>query len=161
MTSLEAPGVGAVMMLCDHVAVADGKFYINGGAWTVAGPGPMPMAIALLLQVPWTMTNRPVRFRLSLHFEDGQPVETPGPAGQAPLEIGGEIEVGRPPGAREGVVFNAPIAINVGPVALVPGLRYYWQLAVDDRSEEGWHLAFEWRAQHQAADPAGSPLPRD
>lgn len=151
VTLTKAPSVGATMMLCDHVAVSEGKFYINGGAWATAGPGPTPMGIALLLQVPWDMTNKQIKFKLSLHFEDGEPVKVPGPVGQAPLEVGGEIEVGRPPGVREGIVFNAPIPINVGPIGLVPGRRYYWDLAINDQTDASWHLPFEWRAQPPAA----------
>lgn len=40
------------MMLADHAEVAEGKLFINGGGWTVTGPGPIPFGIALFIEVP-------------------------------------------------------------------------------------------------------------
>ena len=72
------------MLLCDHVAAAEGKLYVNGAGWTQTGPEPMPSAIAVLVEVPWDRTNRSIGFQLTLRHEDGQDVLQPGPAGPMP-----------------------------------------------------------------------------
>jgi hypothetical protein len=143
-------------MLCDHVAVADGKFYINGGAWTVIGPNPTPQGIAVLLYVPWHDANRKIRLALELLNEDGSAVEVPGPAGlPQPVRVDAEFEIGRPPGVREGSELPVPLPVNVGPMPLTPGARYVWQLTVNGAREEGWQAAFDVRPMPQA--PFASP----
>lgn len=157
---MKTRGVKATMLLCDHVAVAGGKLYINGGGWSVAGPGPMPLSIALLLHVPWSLANTQVDFQLRLMYEDGQQVSLPGPNGEEKIEVGASIEVGRPPGLAPGTALEVPIPINLGPISLPGGRRYSWELSVNGESEEDWHLAFEWRAPAPPSDdPTNLPFP--
>jgi hypothetical protein len=147
-------GVRATMMLCDHVAVAEGKMYISGGGWSMTGPGPVNMSIALLLHIPWDLANTRVAFKLRLLYEDGQPVQAPSPLGEMPVEIGGDIEAGRPPGLKPGTVLDAPIPINLGVLPLEPGRRYYWELSVNDKTDEDWRLSIDVRgAPPNLADP--------
>ena len=40
------------MLLADAAQAVNGKLYILGGGWSVAGPDPTPMAIALKMEVP-------------------------------------------------------------------------------------------------------------
>ena len=64
--------------------------------------------------------------------EDGQPVVLPG----GPLRAEGEIEVGRPPGWKQGTPLDAPLVMNVGGVQLAPG-GYVWELEMDgDKGQE-------------------------
>lgn len=145
------------MMLCDHAAVAEGKLYISGGGWTQTGP-PSPSAIAMLIDVPWDRTNQSISFHLSLHGADGQPVMQQGPLGQVPIEVGGDFEVGRPVGLAQGTPITVPLAINIPPIPLAPGQRYVWELKIDERTQDNWHLAFSTRsAPPTQSDPTALP----
>jgi hypothetical protein len=148
------------MILCDHVASAEGKLYINGGGWHITGTGPIPMGIAVLLEVPWTDANRkiPVNFRL-IH-EDGQPVVQSGPMGEAAIELKGAVEVGRPAGAVEGVPLQVPMAINLPPLLLLPDQGFYWEAEIDGKTQEEWRLSFRTRpapAGPGSSDPTSLP----
>jgi hypothetical protein len=130
------------MMLCDHAQVAAGKLFISGGGWSVAVTPTPPSAVAVLLQVPWTDANRKIPFSLRLVDGDGQPVAQPSMTGQpAPVEIGGEFEVGRPAGLPEGTLLDAPFAANVPRLLLAPG-RYVWELWLDGDNKEEWQVSF-------------------
>jgi hypothetical protein len=145
----------ALLMLCDHVAVAEGKFYINGGAWTMTGPQPSAQGIAILLWVPWHEANRKIDVSLQLLNEDGSPVNVPGPVGpMVPLQVDAQFEVGRPAGVREGSELPIPIPVNVGPLPLTPGSRYVWQLTVNGETHEDWRASFDVRAMPAPFGPA-------
>ena len=139
------------MLLADHAVVADGKLYINGGGWSVTGPG-ATSAIAIKLDVPWDRTNRPLQLRLRLLGQDGDQVTVPGPEGAQPVEIVGEAEVGRPAGLAHGADVDFPLAFQIGPLPLQPGQRYEWVLDIDGETQRDWHLTFSTRPE--AAGPA-------
>ncbi len=145
------------MLLCDFAQVADGKLYISGGGWSVAGPGPSPSAIALKIDVPWDRTNNRIRLRLRLLGADGQAVAQQGPEGPSPVEVNAEFEVGRPPGVSVGTPIDVPLAKNIPPMSLPPGQRFSWELTLDGQSDPDWHLAFQTR-QHQ---PPKDQPPKD
>ena len=145
------------MMLCDHAAVAEGKLYVNGGGWTQTGPAPAPSAIAMLIDVPWDQTNEPLSFNLSLHSADGEAVTQQGPAGQVPIEVGGQFEVGRPVGVAPGTPITVPLAINVQPIPLAPGQRFVWELRVSGSAEKDWRLAFSTRPAPVSSGPTSLP----
>lgn len=134
------------MMLADHAQVAEGKLFISGGGWSVTGTPTQPSALAVLLQVPWTDANRKIPFKLRLVDGDGQPVRQPTPHGpSAPIEITGDLEVGRPIGIPEGSLLDAPFAANVPPLLLSPG-RYVWELWLDGGTRTEWQVSFLARA---------------
>lgn len=135
--------IRATLMLCDHAQVADGKLFISGGGWSVTGTPTAPSALAALLQVPWTEANRKIEFKLRLVTADGPPVLQPNAlTGQpAPVEVGGQLEVGRPPGLPEGSLLDAPFAVNVPPLLLQPG-RYVWELSIDGETDDDWRVTF-------------------
>ncbi|MCA1845140.1 MAG: hypothetical protein LC792_18490 [Actinobacteria bacterium] len=133
------------MLLCDAAQVAEGKLFVLGGGWSLAGPDPVPSAIALKLEVPWDQTSRRHRWQLSLVDADGQAVTMGGEGGGQPVVIGGDFEVGRPPGLPAGASLDVPIAINLPPLPLRPGSRYEWRLSVDDQEQADWALAFTIR----------------
>jgi hypothetical protein len=147
------------MLLCDHVAVAEGKLYINGGGWVMTGPAPSPLGIAVFMEVPWHLTNRRIDFRLRLLHEDGDPVTQPaGAGGSAPVEVGAELEVGRPPGVPEGTALPVPIPINLPPLSLTPGQGFYWEAEINDETREDWRLSFRTRELPPApTDPSSIP----
>ncbi len=135
----------ATLLLADSAQAVDGKLYILGGGWSVTGPEPTPMAIALKLEVPWDETNRKHAWRLELIDSDGRPVEAAGGAEGRPIEIGGEFEVGRPAGVKPGTPIDLPLAINLSALPLEPDGRYVWKLWIDGRTDEDWQLAFSTR----------------
>lgn len=145
------PRIRATLMLCDYVAASEGKLYISGGGWTVTNGG-TPHGIALLLAVPWDLANNQIEFRLRLLTEDGQPVTQQGPFEQQRIEVGGQFEVGRPPGTPHGTSLDVPLAINLPPLALPPGARYSWELSVNGGTREEWHLSFATRSAEVAPD---------
>ncbi len=107
----------ATLLLADHAVVADGKLYINGGGWSVTGPG-APSAIAVKLDVPWDRANQRLHLRLRLIGQDGEPVTLPGPQGPQPIEITGDAEIGRPAGLVHGADIDFPLAFQIGPLPL-------------------------------------------
>lgn len=143
--ALAAPGPRVTMMLCDYATVAEGKFYISGGGWTQTGPRPTPSALAILISLPWAMANQKKRFVVRLLREDGQPVVQAGPHGEAAVAVGGDFEVGRPPGVKPGTPLDVPLALTVPPLQLPPGERFSWELSIDGEHQAGWHLTFSTR----------------
>ncbi|MFI7586252.1 DUF6941 family protein [Spongisporangium articulatum] len=136
------------MLLCDHVAVAENKLYVNGGGWVEIGPDPSPTAIAVLLEVPWNQTNRKIAFHLQLLHEDGQqPVTQPGPMGPVPVIVSADLEVGRPVGVPEGAAIPVPMPINLPPLLLEPGANYYWEADINGEKREEWRLSFRTRSR--------------
>ena len=101
------------LMLADSAQAVEGKLYILGGGWSVTGPEPTPMAIAMKLEVPWDETNRRHAWRLELLDSDGGPVTLSSGADGRAIEIGGEFEVGRPAGVKPGTPIDLPLAINL------------------------------------------------
>src|SRR5215218_6494058 len=134
------------MMLADAAQAVDGKLYILGGGWSVTGPQPAPSAAALYIQVPWDQTNMKHSFRLELLDSDGEGVTMEGPDAGEAITVSGEFEVGRPAGVKPGIPIDIPLAINIGPLALEPGERYEWRLAIDERTDDDWRLPFSTRA---------------
>jgi hypothetical protein len=142
------------MLLADAAQAVEGKLYILGGGWSITGPGPAAMAIAIKIEVPWTEANRPHLLELSLLDEDGQVVLVPTPMGNSPLVLGGEFEVGRPAGLKVGTPLDVVLALTLGPIQLTPDRRYVWRCSIDGQSPDEWQVSFTTRpAQTQATPP--------
>lgn len=133
------------MMLCDHASVAEGKLYLSGGGWTHISAAPAPFAIALLVQVPWSMADRTVSFTLRLLGADGRPVMVGAGADSHPLQVDGQINVGQPVGVRPGSMVPVPLAFNFPGLPLPPGERLVWRLEIDGQAHDQWSLAFDVR----------------
>ena len=131
----------ATMLLADFAQAAEGKLYIVGGGWNVMGIG-STSAVAIHIHVPWDETNRQHQWRLELIDSDDQPVVVPGPVGEQPIVVEGGFEVGRPPGVALGSEQGVSLAVNIGPLALVPGGRYVWRLWINGNTDENWRLPF-------------------
>lgn len=142
------------MMLADHATVADGKLVIVGGGWTVTGPGPVPFAIALSVEMPLEAAKVEHKFRLELVTADGIPVEVPmGPdAGQVgPLVIEGPMRFGIGPGIKRGTPVAGSVAMNFAPPPPIPpDGRYEWRLEIDGETHEDWRLGFSTRPMPQS-----------
>jgi hypothetical protein len=138
--------VKVTMMLADSAQEVGGKLYILGGGWSITGPDPVPMAIALKLEVPWDRTNVQHSLLLELLDEDGEPVLVPGADDEeVPLQVTGDFEAGRPPGIKPGTPIDSALAVNFGPLPLQPGRRYQWRLSIDGETDEDWTLGFSTR----------------
>lgn len=141
----------ATLLLADHAVVADGKLYVNGGGWSVTGPGPAPSAIALKLDVPWDRADQRLHLRLRLVGQDGEQVLLPGQGGPQPVQIDGEAEVRRPSSVPPGGEIDLALAFQIGPLPLAAGERYQWVLDIDGETRDEWRLTFSTRP----AAPAG------
>jgi hypothetical protein len=135
------------MLLADSAQAVDGKLYILGGGWSITGPDPTPMAIALKIDVPWHEANNIHKLRLALFDEDGQAVMVPTPTGKQPFEIHSSFEVGRPPGLKPGTLLDLALAINLPAVSLHPNSRFVWRCFIDDATTEDWQVGFSTRPQ--------------
>ena len=138
------------MLLADAAQAVEGKLYVLGGGWSVTGPQPVPMAIALKVDVPWDQANARHRWRLELVDADGQAVLIGEDEGK-PVEIEQEFEIGRPAGTKPGTALDFVVAINIQPLPLEPGRQYAWRLTIDGDGREDWHLPFAVRSAADAS----------
>jgi hypothetical protein len=136
------------LLLADSAQAVAGKLYVLGGGWSVIGPGPAPMAIAAKIEVPWDQANTKHELLLELLDADGQPV-TPEDE-ENPIRIGGQFEVGRPPGVKPGTPIDFPFAVQIGPLPLEPDSRYEWRLTIDGKGADDWRLSFTTRPLQRA-----------
>ena len=65
------------ILLADSAQAVQGKLYILGGGWSIAGPGPITMAIAIKIEIPWTEANTRHQLRVALFDEDEHLVTIP------------------------------------------------------------------------------------
>ncbi len=137
--------VKVTILLADAAQAAEGKLFVLGGGWSITGPDPSPMALAVKIEVPWDQANQQHSCRLELLDSDGQPVEVEAENGEQPIFIEAGFEVGRPVGVKPGTPIDLPLAINIPPFPLEPGNRYEWRLSIDGRSDDDWRVAFSTR----------------
>ena len=134
------------MLLADSAQVADGKLFVLGGGLANIGPQPQPVALALLIEVPWDRANIQHDWKLELLDEDGGPVLHDG----LPVLVGGTFEAGRPAGQTPGTALGVPLAINFSALPVDPDKSYLWRLAIDDTSEPDWQRRFSVRSPAEA-----------
>lgn len=137
-----APEVRVTLLLADAAQVADHKIYVLGGGLTAVGPRPQPVAVALVLTVPWDRANLTHQWSLELLDATGAPV----PSASEPLVVRGRFEAGRPAGLAPGSPRAVPLAINFPTMPVVPGNSYVWLLRVDGRTDPDWQLPFHVRS---------------
>lgn len=89
---------------------------------------PANMALAIKLSIPWDQANQPLNVRAALYDEDRHPIVLEG----HPVELGGELEVGRPPGMKQGTPLDAHFVLNFDGLSIGPG-GYVWELEVDGK----------------------------
>lgn len=120
----------ATMLLCDHAQVANEKLYVLGGGWTqVAFPDtPIPMALAVLIEVPWTSANEPHELQVELVDQDGDLVTFQ----DTPVKVVGQFEVGRPTGIKPGTDLTQQLVFKFDGIALPMG-GYVFEFSVDGK----------------------------
>jgi hypothetical protein len=133
------------MLMADSAQVADRKLFILGGGISILPPKPTPVAVAMVIRVPWDQANIRHAWKLELLDEDFAPVMVR----DRPLLVGGEFEAGRPVGITPGVALDVPVAINFAALPLQAGQRYTFRLSIDDNTEPEWRVIFSVR---QATD---------
>ena len=119
------PRIEATMLLCDSAQSIAGKLFILGGGWSVLKKTeqPMAMALAVKLAIPWSQANEKHVIAAELVTSDG---ETVVPEGND-VRTSGEIEVGRPPGVKQGTPLDAAFVLTLQGLSLEPG-SYVWVL---------------------------------
>lgn len=140
-TNDERPRIRVQVLLCDHAQVEAGKLFILGAGIATVGCG-APTSIAVLVYVPWDLTNSEIPYRLQLETEDGQ-THLPLVDGQSvDVEVTGTLGVGRSEGALIGAPIQVPIAFSFGPFQELAAGRYVWRLSLADETDEDWTAAF-------------------
>jgi hypothetical protein len=123
------------LLIADAVEAVNGKLYMLGGGWDQwrqpVYPSPIQMGIAIGVLVPWDETNQKHQLAVSVIDEDGKPVVP---------SIGGEVEVGRPAGTRDGITQRALLAINASFAMPRPG-RY--EVRVEGTAGDIKRVSFE------------------
>lgn len=134
------------MMLADSAQVADGKLFILGGGWSITGPGAVPSAVAIKLNLDWSGAPQSHHWVLALEDEDGRPVMLPAEQGTAPVEVAGDVQVEEPPlSMLPGTAMDVPIAIQFPPLPLDAGRRYTWRFYLDGETLPGSSVSFTTR----------------
>ncbi len=125
------------LLVADSGDVVNGKLYLLGGGWDrltvpqLPGTPTVPFTVAVGIDVPWSLTNQKHRFSLDVCDADG---------GEVAQLVGGEFEVGRPPGLRAGTPQRFQITVPAQPPFSAPG-RYVIRCSVD--AVELGHTAIE------------------
>jgi hypothetical protein len=120
--------VQVTLILCDAAQEMGGKVYVLGGGWSQLHQAdvPTPMALAILIKVPWDQANEKHKFEAVLMSEDGERIEIDGNE----VAAEGEFEIGRPAGLKPGTDLDVPAVLNFNGVALSAG-GYRWEVFVD------------------------------
>jgi uncharacterized protein DUF6941 len=121
----------AKILLADSAEIREGLLFLLGGGWNEVGPSPQPFAIAGLIEIEWDETNARHALELTLENEDGAPLMVQTPAGEQPVRVASEFEIGRPAGSTPGTTFNMPVAVPIVPIPWTPGRRYVVRLRID------------------------------
>jgi hypothetical protein len=128
------------LLLADSAQAIGGKLFVLGAGWNLRSTQPTPCAIAAIVAVPWTETNRKHSLQITLIDGNGRQFP-PAASGAPPLVISSEFEVGRQPGLPPGIRINVPIAINLGPLQLPAG-QFEWRAILDGKGRDDWRLPF-------------------
>jgi len=134
------------MLLADAAQVAEGKLNILGGGWDVCGPGPTPMAVAVILEVPPSQARRKHTWSVVLVDQNGEPALLPADGQKSTVAIHGEIQrIRSPKSAPPERPVNLHFAINMAPLPLEPNTSYAWQLSIDNKTRKDWQVSFSTR----------------
>lgn len=130
--------LSVTIILAEAAQVADGKLNLLGGGISVLPPRPQPMAVAILVRVPWSRADETIAWVCELLTADGIPVM----AGDVPVLVNGQVAAGRPTGWPEGQTLPVPVVINFSALPVEPGKAYRWRLAIDGASDHDWAVEF-------------------
>ena len=128
--------------LADSVVSAEGKLFVQGGAWNIVNVSEFPFrmprcGIAIVVRVPYTATNQTHKFELSLLDEDGGefPLSDAPPGVEAVdgkiHRLGSDFNVGRPPTIEPGDEQLVALAINIDGLTFENPGRYEFIAELD------------------------------
>lgn len=111
------------LILADSAQVIGNKLYLLGGGWDVLTsrrgfPFEQRCAIAAAVKIPWGETNQKHNFEIEMLSEDQNTEEI-----KSMVKVGGQFEVGRPPGIQLGQDQRIQIAIDIGLKIETPGTK--------------------------------------
>ena len=136
----------ALLLLADAAEVANGKISALGAGWSVIGTPSPPMALAVMIDVPWDQTNTKHKLEIELLDADGKPVSfQQGPLGQPlpALRVEAEFETGRPPGVPSGTPLRHNLSIGLAPgMPLKGGEKYEFHMTIDGEHMDSWLATF-------------------
>ena len=97
------------LILADSAEVVSNKLYLLGGGWdrlTIRKQPPVArqLAVAASFRVSWNETNQRHNFEIEVADGDGGTID----------KVGGQFEVGRPPGTPPGQDQRIQIAVSIG-----------------------------------------------
>jgi hypothetical protein len=116
-------------MLADHAEAVSGKLYVTGGCWNQVFAPQFParhghLSVAMAIQVPWTATNEKHSVEIRVSDADGVSI--------LPSKLGGEFEVGRPPGWRPGDDNLLVVVFNIEGMTFTKAGQYAFAALVDN-----------------------------
>jgi len=105
------------LILADFAQIVANKLYVQGGGWDVLTvnsgfPVQQNIGLAVAFSVPWDATNQRHNVEIEVQTDDGEPI----------AKIGGQVEVGRPPGIPPGQAQRFQMAANIGLTLAKPGI---------------------------------------
>lgn len=113
------------LLLAESAEAVNGKMYmLGGGAERHLAPGfptQLRADVAMGMLVEWGETNQPHVMNLQIVDVDEKPV----------VQVEGELEAGRPPGAKQGQDMRLMLAIK-GPFPIAAPGQYKIKLSLDN-----------------------------
>jgi len=111
------------LILADSAQVVGNKLYLLGGGWDIISPRKgfpfnQRCGIAVAINVAWNETNQKHNFEIEVISED-ENTEEP----RSIAKMGGQFEVGRPPGIPSGQNQRIQLAIDMGLKVEKPGTK--------------------------------------
>jgi hypothetical protein len=144
--------------LCDSIAAAEGKLYVQGAGWNNVFAQGFPVrhnrvGIGVLIRVPYTATNQAHQFEIRLEASDGERIALADAPPNVPSEdgmlytIGGEFNVGRPPLLPAGESQMVPLAMNLDGLLFPKPDGYSFVVSVDGTEMKRLSLRLQQLAQ--------------
>ena len=135
------------LILADSAQVVGNKLYLMGGGWdrlTVNQEFPVEqrVGIALAIKVPWNRTNERHEFEIEIASEDADII----------AKVGGNFEVGRPPGIPPGQDQRIQLAVEANLKFAKPGT---FVIVAKLDGKEGQRVPFHVMSVAGAPIPAG------
>ena len=122
------------LLVADRAEAVGGKLYLMGGGFDRVGVTTFPananFDVAMGAMVDYNETNEPHTFELRLEDVDNSVVLGP---------IGGQLEVGRPPGMAPGQSQRVMIVIR-GPFPIPKPGEYSWVAVLDGQRQGATHI---------------------
>lgn len=150
-----------IAMLANHAEVSEGRLFISAGGWDQvpvqpgsSGPWMVSCALALLIKVPWTDTNRQHALAIDFVDEDDRPV--PLGDGSGSLHVEFPFSAGRDASVTEGSEQNVSMAINFAalPVANLGAFNFRLQIDGETVERVPLHLFSPPQPQFGLAQPS-------